>query len=146
MNEPIIADDDLQRYVDGVLDETRRTALDAWLAQNPRDAERMAKLREFNAALHGAFDSVLEEPVPARLIQALAPPPAHKPVPQRWLWAAAAASMTCGLLLGWFVRGLTPDGNFTQTASVNRLAQSLPHKAALPPAVLAPTVRHPVPH
>jgi len=81
MNEPIIADDDLQRYVDGVLDETRRIAVEAWLAQNPRDAERMAKLREFNAALHGAFDSVLEEPVPERLMQVLAPSPAHSPPP-----------------------------------------------------------------
>lgn len=144
MNEPIIADDDLQRYVDGVLDETRRTAVEAWLAQNPRDAERMAKLREFNAALHGAFDRVLDEPVPERLMRALAPSPAHKPAPQRWMWAAAAASMACGLLLGWFVRGLTPEVNLTQTASVNRLAQSWPRQAALAHAVYSPEVRHPV--
>jgi anti-sigma factor RsiW len=144
MNEPIIADDDLQRYVDGVLDETGRTAAEAWLAQNPRDAERVAKLREFNAALHGAYDRVLEEPVPERLMLALVPSPAHRPVPQRWMWAAAAASMACGLLLGWFVRGLTPEVNFAQTTSVNRLAQSWPHQAALAHAVYSPEVRHPV--
>ena len=144
MNEPIIGDDDLQRYVDGVLDESRRAAVEGRLAQNPREAERMAKLRDFNAALHGAFDNVLVEPVPERLMQALAPSPARKPVPQRWLWAAAAASMACGLLLGWFVRGLTPEGNFAQSASANRLAQSLPHQAALAHAVYSPEVRHPV--
>ncbi len=133
MNAPI-SEDDLHAYADGQLDPTRLTQVEAWLAGHP---ERRAQIQEWRAqaaGLHRAFDRVLDEPVPARLM-----PEANAP---RWLDArklAAVAWLLCGAAIGFFLRGAGSPDPGTALA-----AQSLPRQAAVAHAVFVPEVRHPV--
>ena len=58
-NDGPIVEDDLQAYVDGRLGDARRTAVEAYLAQNPDVRERVAlDIRQRNALrgqLEGKF-------------------------------------------------------------------------------------------
>lgn len=55
-NDTAVAEDDLQAYVDGQLDGGRRAVIEAYLAANPREAERVAAYRAQNIGLHALFD------------------------------------------------------------------------------------------
>ena len=59
-----ITEDTPQDYVDGRLDLTRRQEVEAYLADNPADAERLAAYGAQKQALHALYDPVLDEPVP----------------------------------------------------------------------------------
>ncbi len=133
MNAPI-SEDDLHAYADGQLDASRLTQVEAWLAAHPERQAQVAEWRAQSAGLHRAFDRVLDEPVPARLI-----PAANSP---HWLDArklAAVAWLMLGTVTGFVLRGQT-DGEQAST----RIAQSLPRQAAVAHAVFVPEVRHPV--
>lgn len=69
-----IDDDTLQAYVDGQLDAEAAARIDAALATDPVLAARVQCERALRAALHGAFDPVLDEPIPARLAALLQAP------------------------------------------------------------------------
>lgn len=109
-----IDDDTLQAYVDGQLDAESAARIDASLATDPALAARVQRERALRAALHGAFDPVLDEPVPARLAALLQAPAAEAPMatvmslpsrPPRRRWAmpalAAAASLAALAVLLW---------------------------------------------
>lgn len=68
----------LMAYVDGELDPGRAAEIEALLAE---DAEARATVRMFRdsaAVLRGAFDPILREPVPERLLRAVEAPPTGK--------------------------------------------------------------------
>lgn len=133
MSDPI-AEDDLHAFADGQLDAARRTQVEAWLAAHPEHRASVDTWREQSAALHAAYDTVLDEPIPARL-NALKYPAA------RWLdgrIAAAVAWLTLGLLVGY---GL---GASHDSAKPTAIAASLPRQAAVAHAVYVPEVKHPV--
>lgn len=124
-------DSDLNAYVDGALADADRERVEAHLAAHPEDAERVRGLRDVNSALHASYDTVLDEPVPARLMAVRDRP---------WQRFGIAASLVLvGALAGWFGRdyALRP---------VVQAAQGLPlaRQAALAHAVFTPEVRHPV--
>ena len=56
--------DELHAFVDGRIDPARRAAVEAYLADHPEDAERIAAYAAHKEALHGLYDPVLDEPVP----------------------------------------------------------------------------------
>ena len=119
---------DLHAYVDGVLPESARPEVEAWLASHPDDAERLRAYGEHNAMLRTLYDPVLDEPVPAALLATR---------PRAWLpLAAAAAIFAFGIGLGWIVRG--------QTIAPQVIPLSLARQAATAHVVYAPEVRHPV--
>jgi anti-sigma factor RsiW len=98
-----IVEDDLQAYVDGRLGDARRTAVEAYLAQNPDVRERVAlDIRQRNA-LRGQLEGKFAEPVPPRLwianIRA-----ARRTTMMRRLTAVAAGLLlfTVGAGTGWF--------------------------------------------
>lgn len=125
-------DDDLHAWVDGQIDEARRPEMEAHLAQHPEDAERGRLFRDINAGLHALYDPVMDEPVPARLLQ--------KPGTARSraaLFGKAAGLVALGVAIGWSGRGLLP-------APQTQLLLTLPRQAAIAHAVYAPEVRHPV--
>ncbi len=109
-----IDDDTLQAYVDGQLDAEATARIDAARATDPLLATRVQRERALRAALHGAFDPVLDEPIPARLAALLQAPadaaPAatvtalspHRPR-RRWLMPALAmaASIAALAVLLW---------------------------------------------
>jgi anti-sigma factor RsiW len=124
-----LTDHDLHAYVDDRLDDERRRAVEAHLAQTPEDDARVAAYREQNAALRAAFDPVLDEPVPDRLRLVGAG--------RRSARVAAAASwLAVGAALGWFANAFLTD---RPTALM-----SFSRQAALAHAVYSPEVRHPV--
>ena len=105
-------DETVMAYVDGELEPPARAALEAALAGDPQLALRVEAQRALRARLQRACASVLDEPVPERLLSAArgarAPATvlplvrAPQPVP-RWSWpqwSAIAASLVVGTLFG----------------------------------------------
>ena len=97
-------DDVLMAYVDRELDAQTRAAIDAALAQDPGLAARLERQRKLRLAVHAAYEPVLAEPMPQRLLDAArgaAAAPAS--VARRWSWfewSAMAASVVVGVLAG----------------------------------------------
>lgn len=117
-----LSDEELMAYVDGELDAGRRAAVEAAIAADPELAQRIAGHRALRDRLQSAFGGTLDEPVPARLanavrgLQAVSLQAARSRKRQRQLmatyWLAAAASLVLGVLVGpWIPRlaGEEPD-------------------------------------
>jgi anti-sigma factor RsiW len=99
-----LTDADVHAYVDGRLAPARAAELDEAVANDSTLAARVADFRRQNAALHEAFDSWLEEPVPPGLVAA-ARAPGDAPRWRRYApQFAAAATLVVGVALGWFAR------------------------------------------
>ena len=124
-----LSDNELHAYVDDRLDAESRRAVEVHLAQAPEDAARVAAYREQNAALHAAFDPMLDEPVPDRL--------RHVSASRRPSRVAVAAGwLAVGAIIGWFANSLLTDRP--------HMLMSFSRQAALAHAVYSPEVRHPV--
>lgn len=115
-----ITEETLMAYVDGELDPPTRAAVDAAIASDPALARRVARQQALRQKLRAAFDGVLDEPVPDRLIVTARNAPAASPatkvtelvraraeksarLERRWSWpqwGAMAASLVLGVLLG----------------------------------------------
>jgi len=123
-----ISDEMLMAYADGELDLVARAEIEAAMATDPEVARAVERHRAFAANVRGAYQTVLEEPVPARLAALVAiddETTAELPVvqlaerraardrraeiaaaavarPRLPQWAAIAASLAIGLLVGLF--------------------------------------------
>jgi anti-sigma factor RsiW len=115
---PKPTDDRLIAYLDGELDESARTDIADWLERDGELRERAAALTESAAALRAAFDEVLREPLPDRLIAAARRTPDNVVAlsaarPQGWRrvfgdrrwWMGAAAASLAAFAIGWGVGG-----------------------------------------
>jgi anti-sigma factor RsiW len=131
-----ISEDDLHAWADGRLDAARRAEVEAWLAEDPAQAERVEAWRQTNHLLHATYDAVLDEPVPARL-RAVVGRQRH---PGALRAAAIAAWITLGALAG---SGLGHRLGQPSPPAADALA-ALPQQAAVAHAVYAPEIRHPV--
>lgn len=65
------SEETLMAYADGQLDAQTRAAVDAAMAADPELARRIERHVALNKRLHAAFDPVLDEPVPERLLNAV---------------------------------------------------------------------------
>ena len=111
----------LMAYADGELDAQMRRAIEAAMAEDPAIAAEVARHRELRDTLRGAFAGVLDEGVPARLLEAANSTPAKsaggavvdlaaaradkdaKAVRVRWSWpewTSIAASLLIGVIVG----------------------------------------------
>lgn len=129
-DEPVnIGVDELMAYADGELSADMRTRVEAYLAQNEAARGQVEAYRQQRAALHDAYDEVLTEAVPRRLL------PAARP--RRWLSSAAAAVLllAVGAVAGWFARDY---------ATPSREVRTFAQRAVSAHAVYLPEVRHPV--
>ena len=68
----------LMAYVDGELDPPRAAEVEALLAEDAEARATVQMFRDSAAALRGAFDPILREPVPERLLAAVNAPPTGK--------------------------------------------------------------------
>lgn len=134
-----VSDDDLLSYVDGALDPGRAAEVEAWLADNPAEAERVRQWHEQAEGLHRLFDPVLDEPVPERLwvaaIQAR----------RRPVWLAPLVRLAAMLLLvlagglgGWWLRGPAME------EGTGGSAEAVAAEALSAHVVFAAEIRHPV--
>ena len=112
------SDEMLMAYADGELDLVARAEIEAAMARDPEVARIVERHRAAAAQIRGAYDAVLEEPVPDRLAALVAIPGAAPSVdlaarrgtrqfalgPLRLpAWAAMAASLAVGLFVGILV-------------------------------------------
>lgn len=132
MNIQSISEQELHAFADGRLDAASRAAVEAWLADHPEIRQKVAEWRIQGEQLHDAFDSVLDEAVPARLAGAAKP---ASRLPLRM--AAAIAWLAVGGVIGYLLHGAAPPQGPQPIAS-------LAHQAALAHAIFSPEVRHPV--
>jgi anti-sigma factor RsiW len=64
------SDEALVAYLDGELDSDERADVETWLDAEPAARDRLLALVESATLLRGAFDEIVHEPVPERLIAA----------------------------------------------------------------------------
>ena len=65
-----ISDEMLAAYVDGELEAAELARVEQAIAKDPQLAQRVAQQRALRARLRGAYDGVLQEELPQRLVQA----------------------------------------------------------------------------
>jgi hypothetical protein len=122
-------------YVDGELDADARARFEAELTHDPSLAAEVAAQRRLRDRLAAAYDPVLAEPVPLNLklaAQAANDRPARRfGLPQ---WAAVAASLVVGVLVGRVALPQHPQGPLTAEggalAARGELAQALDRRLA----------------
>lgn len=128
---------ELHAYVDGVLPESRRAAIEAAISVDSEIAGMVHVYRTQNEALHGQFGAIVDEPVPDRLNPRRLEARFRR---RRWIInvAASAAWLALGLGGGWLAHGWFGAGvSADATRAVAREAVSA-HR------VYVVEVRHPV--
>ncbi|MFM9886562.1 MAG: anti-sigma factor family protein [Burkholderiales bacterium] len=121
--------DELMAYVDGQLPAEALARVEAFVTENEAARAEVEAYRLQNILLHGAYDKVLEERVPRRLL--------WPTVSATWmrLSVAACALLVVGGAIGWYARDL---------AVPSREVRSFAQRALAAHAVYLPEVRHPV--
>ncbi|HEY7377455.1 MAG TPA: hypothetical protein VH542_02105 [Steroidobacteraceae bacterium] len=133
-----ISDEILMAYVDEELDAPARAAVEQAIAADPELARRVARQRALRETLRAAFDGVLREPVPERLVDAARNSPAPssatrqpgvsdlaqaraaqtaRRVRPRWSWSqwsAIAASVAIGAIIAHFMVSSRDAAPFTE--------------------------------
>lgn len=127
----------LHAFADGQLEAAEHTDVAQWLTTHPEAAAEVAAWQAQSAAMHAAYDPMLDDAVPPHLLAA-----AHggraAAAGSRWGMAAAIGWLAIGLV-GGFIAGRNTDTAPTTTAQI-----PLARQAAVAHAVYAPEVRHPV--
>jgi anti-sigma factor RsiW len=119
------SDDRLVAYLDGEVDASERRDIEAWLDSDPAARDRLAAFAESGALVRSAFDEVMHEPVPDRLIAAARGETASAgaaakilpfkrrqgtggaPAARSWWFGLPLAASVLGLLLGAVVAYLS---------------------------------------
>src|SRR5258708_7213028 len=112
------SDDRLIAYLDGELEMAERREIEAWLDTDPAAREKLAALAESANLVRLAFDEVVHEPLPDRLIAAARgetvssepgaqvlpferrPGKGRTPIARRWWIGVPPAASPFPLLLG----------------------------------------------
>ena len=123
-NERPISEQDLHAYVDGLLDPTRRTSVDRYLASHPEVAQRVAGWQTVNEELRKAVTWKAEEPVPAALNVARI---VNTRLSRRWVpWRMAAGilvALAIGAGSGWIAHTPSGEGGIASVAMEASMAQ-----------------------
>jgi anti-sigma factor RsiW len=119
------SDDRLIAYLDGEVDVPERREIEAWLDSDPAARDKLAALARSAALVRSAFDEVMREPVPDRLIAAArgervsaersakivpfrrGPGAGAAPAARSWWLGLPLAASLFGLLLGGSVAYLS---------------------------------------
>ncbi|HSS64989.1 MAG TPA: anti-sigma factor, partial [Gammaproteobacteria bacterium] len=117
-------------------DGPRHDRVAAAIASDAETAQRAEELRRLSHAMHAAYDSVLDEPVPSEMLRTVID---RGQMPLIGL-AAAVAWMTVGGVIGGLI--VARSGPDPDTAMIAE--RPLAREAAYAHAVYVPEVRHPV--
>ena len=150
-----INQDKLHAYVDGQLDQTQQSRVEAWLAGHPDEAASIHAYRIQNTRLHETYDTVLDEIIPPELEAIVTgrakERPAHgNTVPRSWVspwvspWVSQGMKLAASIVLlvvggvgGWLLHD-------AQGPSAARLAASFADQAMGAHRVFVAEVKHPV--
>ena len=113
----MVSDETFFAWLDGELDPQQAARVEAEVAADPRLSAKAAEHRAMQTKLRGAFDAVLEAPLPDALLTAAQNPPQAGVIdfaeakkrrePRSWppvtQWAAMAATLALGVLIGTIV-------------------------------------------
>ena len=141
--ETPIQPDELMAFIDGVLDPVRARQIEQRAQQDVDLATTLAALRAQQESLRSSLDPVLEEAIPARLLQVRAPSLLLRSMAAAFAWLSVGAVI--GSLLSW--QYWSHDESANPAIARRNPASDLPrfvHQAAVAYAVYAPEVRHPV--
>ncbi len=135
-----ITEAELHALIDGQLTLERQVEVEAWLAERPEEAQRVAEYRTHKRALQMLFKPVLDEAIPARLQRAAQP---RRP----WVLQRVAAGVALALVsgaAGWGVhaRLAAPPDIAAVLAQADDAAFA--RRAAIAHAVYSPELRRPV--
>ncbi len=131
---PPVTPDELHAYADGLLPAVRVSQVEAYLADNPAEAARVAEYRAINCALGQEFDDVITEPVPDRMLDIvnrkqrssrlqLVTSVLRKGPNSGMRLAASLSWLAIGLGVGWIANGsMSPDTD--AFARLTRAAQT----------------------
>jgi anti-sigma factor RsiW len=145
-----IDEDDFQAFVDGQLPPERCRAVMAYLAAQPDESSRMSDYRTLSESLHGLYDEVLYEPLPARLrVEHYRGRASWRDRLQRWFGfgvfgltprlVGLAALLSASAASGWWMHS-----NQVVLPEIETPAMSFAKQATSAHLVYAPDVRHPV--
>ena len=147
-------DEILMAYVDGELDAKQRAEIAAAVEKDPALARRVEQHRALGARVGGAFEKVLNQPVPEQLMRAARGAAALEPAAARgnvlqfparaarapaapWRareWVAMAASLMLGALISWQLllpgEGAPIVAGKDALVAHGELARSLDHQLA----------------
>jgi len=128
-----ITEVDLHAYADDVLPASRRDEVEAYLAVHPDQEQRVYDWREQNRSMREMFGHVLDEPIPARMRDAVAPRRRYRVMQA----AAGVLLFLFGGVAGWLIH------SYSGVPAADRMA-AFAHQAAIAHVVYSPEVRHPV--
>ena len=132
-----ITEADLHAYVDGALDEGRRSDVDAFLVRHLETADEIAAWRQQNEILCALYGHVSAEPIPAHLHAAYVAQEAWAEWKGRLRIAVAAmVLLALGAAAGWYGRG--------QFAGMPLAREALVDEAMAAHNLYAGEVAHPV--
>ncbi|MDC7741657.1 anti-sigma factor family protein [Rhizobium binxianense] len=140
MNEanPIVTEADLHAYADGQLPESARARIEAYLADNPDEAEMVAEWQAQNTGIRSLFAGYEKAKETDALL--VAPPRAVSPTAKGWAVAAAALLVfALGAVSGHYGTALLEEPELQLASS-----ETLPKQAETAFTVYAAEVRHPV--
>lgn len=135
-----IAEDDLHAYVDDLLDASRRSEVEAYLADHPDVARRVGAYARYSQSLRQALAPSAETPIPPSLNLERMIVARREALTRVWRTATATAAavvlVVTGGIGGWLLRGaaLPPQNGIA----------SLAQEAAESYAVYGPDHLHPV--
>jgi anti-sigma factor RsiW len=143
MKQHPVTEADLHAYIDGVLPPSRRTEIEAYLAQRPEEAKRLQAYQHQKEELRALFNPVMDEPVPSSI--------PTRPRQRPWSTQRFAAGLVIAVVsgaAGWLLHGqvapyLLAQSPAARQESGNR-APALARQAAIAHVVYSPDVRHPV--
>jgi anti-sigma factor RsiW len=114
-----------------VLTPARNAEVEAYLAEHPEDAVRVAAYRDQVLVLHREYDALLDEPLPERFRRAK-----WRGWRPTWSYAAVTAGFALGIAVGWQLHA--------HNAEQRSETLAWPRRAAIAHVVYSPEVRHPV--
>ena len=123
----LVGEDDLVAYVDGELPPERKALVEAWLADHPEAASRVAEDRRTAARLRAALVGVAEGPLPTRLrVDSIRRRKRHKRMARARLAAAAVLLLAVGVGAGWTLHSVTtvvssPEADIAAALAAHRI-------------------------
>jgi len=141
---PMSEDPELHAYVDGRLDPLQHAAVEARLAADAALARQIHAWKAQRLALRELHAEVLEQPVPAHLLQAAQLLDRRSSRFSQWSrWGGMAASIALAFVLGWAGNMQWQERAVTVATGARATGQFV-RQAAMAYAVYVPEVRHPV--